>query len=126
MQVFSVALRATRNAWRDLRQWTKPMTKHTPQPPREEGYLLSPFDYDELNTVRDTLMLLAQFAGPSHTPREQFLHLVIPRGFLGQFLASLAHQIGDVLTAVTEAEARANDADAQKPASDPQPCRTER
>jgi hypothetical protein len=118
MQVFSVALRATRNAWRDLHQWTKPMNEHTPQPPSEEGYLLSQFDYDELNTVRDTLMLLAQFAGPSHTPRKQFLQLVIPRAFVGEFFADLAHRIGDVLEVIARDKTRADNADAQEPSPD--------
>jgi len=119
-QDFSVALLATRNAWRDLTPWTKLMTEHTPQPPKEQGYLLYKYEFDELNIVRDTLMLLAQLAGPSHTPRSDFVNLVIPRAFLGQYFADLAHRMGDILEMVARTETCASDAEV--PCPTPESC----
>ena len=95
------------------------MNEHAQEPLPEEGFLLTKFEYEELDIVRDTLMMLAQFAGPPHTPREQFINLVIPRAFLGQYFADLAHRMGEVLEMVARTEIRVSDAKAESAPPNP-------
>jgi hypothetical protein len=67
------------------------------------SFVLSRDHYDELCTIRDKLLLMAQLAGTATTNGDHDTLLFIRRSLIGQLFADLSFQVGDVLEDVAKA-----------------------
>jgi hypothetical protein len=68
------------------------------------SFVLSRDNYDELCTIRDKLLLMAQLAGTATSNGDHDTILFIRRSLIGQLFGDLSFQIDDVLGDVAKAE----------------------
>jgi hypothetical protein len=68
------------------------------------SFVLSRDHYDELCTIHDKLLLMAQLAGTATSNGEHDTILFIRRSLIGQLFGDLSFQIDDVLEDVAKAE----------------------
>jgi hypothetical protein len=77
---------------------------------RQEGwsstrrYVLSQDHYDDLCTVRDTLLLMAQLAGSVTTSRDDYTMLFVRRALIGRLFSDLGFQISDLVDAIAKSK----------------------
>jgi hypothetical protein len=67
------------------------------------SFVLSRDHYDELCTIRDKLLLMAQLAGTATSNGDHDTLLFIRRSLIGQLFADLSFQVGNVLEDVAKA-----------------------
>jgi hypothetical protein len=108
MQVFSVALRATRNAWRDLRSWSFSMDARLHALLTPQHYVLSQNHFEDLCLVRDKLRIMAQLAGvePGFPNLGDDALVSFRRSALGQVFLDMSLYLDMVLTPVLFAAER--------------------
>jgi hypothetical protein len=66
------------------------------------SYELPRDHYDELCTIRDKLLLMAQLAGTTTANREHDSILIIRRSLIGRLFGDLSFQLSDVLDDVAQ------------------------
>ena len=67
------------------------------------SYVLSRDNYDELCTIRDKLLLMAQLAGTATSNGDHDTILFIRRSLIGQLFGDLSFQVDDVLENIAKA-----------------------
>jgi hypothetical protein len=70
------------------------------------SFVLSRDHYDELCTIRDKLLLMAQLAGTATSNGDHDTILFIRRSLIGRLFGDLSFQLGDVLEDVAQSATR--------------------
>jgi hypothetical protein len=80
--------------------------KNVPHNPLNPGsHVLSQDHYDDLCTVRDKLLLMAQLAG-SVTTSSDYTMLFVRRALIGRLFGDLGFQISDLVEDIAKAKTR--------------------
>lgn len=69
------------------------------------SYVLSQDHYDNLCTIRDKLLLMAQLAGTATSSSDDHTMLFVRRALIGRLFGDMGFQIADVLDGLAKAEA---------------------
>jgi len=79
--------------------------KNVPHNPFNSGsYVLSQDHYDDLCTVRDKLLLMAQLAVGATSASDDYTMLFVRRVLIGRIFSDLGFQISDLVDAIAKSK----------------------